>query len=284
MKKLIFNIENRGNGWIYHWFCYMISGLRFIGTNKSKVGPDSRDIFNRNSENIDTIDLDVPIYITIPSLPTPILSYQLETLELIKDVYTVIDKSDIKEDDIVINNYGEFIVDTEFHIAREGYEFLRNLFQQRIRKDPSKSFKNKKYYLSRSKTHTLLGNAQDNFIKRRQIVNEIDLSSVLSKLGIETIFLEDYSLEDKFRIFQEASLIISPNSGGLFFCLFSSIATKIVEINSAHPGQISRQYEDQCRFADVPYFKYKCSMFDMYDNMFINIEEFLHFLIQNKII
>ena len=38
MKKAIFHLEERGGGFIYHWFIYMIGGLRFIGTKLSIIG------------------------------------------------------------------------------------------------------------------------------------------------------------------------------------------------------------------------------------------------------
>ena len=135
--------------------------------------------------------------------------------------------------------------------------------------------------MSRTRSHLLVGNAQDNNIKRRQIINEEELSKELLKEGIETIFLEDYPLDKKIQIFNEAELIVSPNSGGLTFTLFSNPHTTIVEINAVNPYHISRQYEDQCRFFNVKYKRYSCECVDSHDNMTINIEEFINFLKAN---
>ena len=272
--KVIFHIEHRGHQFIFHWFIYMLSGLRYLGTNNSRWGQDSnpKDRFEQNIHSI----IDIPkkpylLYISV--LPDPLISYQKETFEILKDEFTLIRKEDISPEDIVINNYGEHILNTDYHISPEGYTYLRNLFLSKL--NSTGEFKGKKFYLSRIRSHLLEGNAQDGNIKRRQILNEQELSKELSKEGIETIFLEDYPLDKKIQIFNEADIIISPNSGGLTFTLFSNPNTSIIEINTNNPHQISRQYEDQCRFFNVKYKRYRCHNYDGHDNMTINVEDFM---------
>jgi capsular polysaccharide biosynthesis protein len=275
--KVIFHIEHRGPQFIFHWFIYMLSGLRYLGTNNSRWGQDSNPK-NRFEQNV---GFNIPIpskpyLLYIPILPEPLISYQKETFEILKDEFKLISKEDINKEDIVINNYGEHILNTDYHISPEGYTYLRNLFLSKILM--TGEFKGKKYYLSRNRSHLLEGNAQDGNIKRRQILNDQELSKELLKEGIETIFLEDYPLDKKIQIFNEAEMIISPNSGGLTFTLFSNLSSIIVEINTNKPYQISRQYEDQCRFFNVKYKRYCCNNYDDYNNMTINVEDFMLFL------
>ena len=120
-------------------------------------------------------------------------------------------------------------------------------------------------------------------IKRRHVVNEIELINELKKFNIESIFLEDFSLQEKIKIFKFAKTIISPNSGGLTFTLFSD-NTNIIEMNVDIPSQIHRQYADQCRYFNIPYYKFTCQKIDINDNMEINIDEFISFLTNKMII
>ena len=211
-------------------------------------------------------------------MPNPPISFQRETFEILSDIIEIVDKKDIRPDDIVINNFGELLFVDKLYIPTKTYLFLRTIFMKRVTFEGT--YLNKKYYISRNKSHTLEGNADENFIKRRQIINENELSKALEKAEIVTIYLEDYSLKEKIKLFKEASLIISPNSGGLEFTLFSSPATKIIELNTKKPHQTYTQYEAQCKVLKVPYSRYTCHNYDELDNMTIDIIDFLAFLIK----
>lgn len=282
--KPIFHIEDRGNCFIFHWFSYMVAGFRHLGSTNSLKGTDGSGSFYQNSENIDfnNLDLSFPLKVYIPTLPNPLISYQAETFDILKDKFQLVSKSDFSINDIVINNYGEYILNSDYHICSKAYEYLRELFLSRVKL--RNNFKGKQYYVSRSKSHLLEGNASYSFIKRRHIFNDSEVIDFLGKFGIETIFLEDFSVEEKIQIFQEADLIISAGSGGLTFTLFCQPTITIVEIQTTFPSQISRQYQDQCRYLNVPYFKYVCDKYDSLDNMTINVEDFANFLIWNKIL
>ena len=277
--KPIFHIEDRGNVFIFHWFIYMVSGFRFLGTKQSLNGPDGSGSISQNDDNV-VLDLCEPLQLCISNLTKS--SYVLETFELLKDKFKLIDKQDINPEDVVVNNYGEFILNTDYYISPDGYNYVRELFLNRI--VPKGNYKGKRYYLCRSKSHLLEGNAKDGNIKRRHIINEDLLTRCLQLYNIKPIFLEDFNLEEKINIFNEAELIISPNSGGLTFTLFSNPSTTIVEINSPFTDQISRQYLDQCKYFKVPYYKYNCFNSDGCDNMNIDVQDFLKFLSYYKII
>ena len=198
----------------------------------------------------------------------------MESLDIIKDEYNVINYNDITDEDIVIFNYGEQILDDPYHISSEGYQFIKKLLLSKLSFTNS-VHKGKKYFVSRNKSHELSGN---NSTKRRQILNESELLPILEKYNIEMIFLEDYSTAEKIEIFQNSSLIVSPNSGSLTFTIFSGENLKVIELNVPNPNQISYQYKNQCDFFNVPYYKFMTEKIDDNDNMIVNIDEFNSFL------
>lgn len=285
-NRVIFYIENRGKDWIFHWMIYVIAGLRYINTNLSRNGNGCNwgslwalNINTEKEQNIHLYDpskVNPPFYICFKNVEK-FLDFQNQTLDLIKDEFNLVMESDIKPEDIVVFNYGEKILDNPYHISLDGYKFIKNLFLSKVNLENSKH-KNKKYYLSRSKSHLLDANRNDSNARRRQILNEIELSEKLKELGIETIFLEDYQIKEKIDIFHNSELIISPNSGGLTFTIFSTKNTKIIEINVDNPNQISHQYRDQCNSLNIPYYKYTTQKLDQNDNMAIDVKDFCDFI------
>lgn len=284
-RKIIFHIENRGASYIFHWFMYMIAGLRHLKTGGS-TGHDGSGVFEKNIEFFDLNNLKSPYYIYLNKelngiFSTTMTDFQKETFELIKDDFILIEKDEISDNDIVVNNYGEYIFNDEFHIPKEGYDFLKS-FENKItiNKDDIDNF-SKKFYISRNKSHLLDGNKNENNIKRRHIINENELIGYLSSIGYEIIFLEDYSLIEKIKLFKLAKTIISPNSGGLTFALYSTTNTHLIELNVNNPHQISRQYEDICRCYNIKYNRFTCEKIDHLDNMVINIDLFKIFIENN---
>jgi hypothetical protein len=277
MSRTVFHIEDRGNKWIAHWILYMLCGLRHVNNNTSRN--DNNVISNlkgggmleQNVNLYKPTNVNKPYNIYIPYIKE-FTDFQKESLELISDSFNLI--SEINDDDIVINNYGEFIDIKNGCITTEGYEFIRNLYLPKCQFE--NKFKNKKYYLSRSKSHLLSGNQSDNSIKRRQVINEEELSDSLKKYDIETIFLEDYNFKEKIQIFQESELIISPNSGGLTFSLFADQNTKIIELNVKEPSQISNTYYTQCSYLKIPYYRYITNKIDLNDNMIVDCNDFIN--------
>lgn len=307
-RKVIYNLENRGSTFIYHWFVFMIAGLRHIKDKNPTVGKDGHAKIERNLHLYESEMNKSPYNIFISDELNGMFSYtkndfQSQTIELLKDDFIFIDKSDINEEDIIINNYGEpvyFIEGDNAHNgyvsslndpnsnnykAKDGYQFLRDLGNKvKITEDDITKFKDKRFYLSRSKSHLLDGNISAGNIKRRHIMNEIEFQNELEKHNIELLFLEDYNLEEKIKIFKLASLIISPNSGGLLFSLYSGENTSIVELNVETPHQISKQYYDICNSFDIPYHKFICDKIDQNDNMLVKVDEFVNYLYNKKII
>jgi hypothetical protein len=307
-RKIIYHVENRGSSYIYHWLVYMISGLRHIKNKKPTMGFDGSGKFEQNI-GLYNQDFDKPPYrIYISNELSGVCAYkkndyQRQTIELLKDDFIFIEKDEISSDDIIINNYGEplYLIDgddinnryvnslndenSKLLSSKDGYQFLRDIGNKvEITEDDISKYKNKKFFLSRKNSHLLEGNSSVGQIKRRQILNEDELVNKLKEYDIDFIFLEDYTLEEKIKIFKLASLIISPNSGGLTFSLYSDENTNIVELNVANPHQISKQYYDICEKFNIPYTKFTCSKVDNYDNMSVDINSFISYLKNNNLI
>lgn len=283
MSRVVFHIENRGAIFIYHWFIYMISGLRHI-QNGGINGVGGSGKLEQNKELYDgNLKKPYNLYFSLnPSYKDDIfmLDFQKETFDLLKSEFKIVDN--INSEDIIINNYGEPIIDNGlYHISGEGYDYIKCIFK--IPKSEDESKYNKKYYLCRSKSHLLRGNEFFNNVKKRQIINENELCETLKSFGVEVVFLEDLNVEEKIKLFRNSETIISPNSGGLLFSIFSE-KTNIVELNVNNPTQISNQYLSICNHFNLPYFKYITNKIDSDDNMEINISDFIEFLKNNNIL
>jgi len=283
VRRIIFNIEDRASIFLYHWFIYMITGLRHLKTGGTQ-GNGGGGKLEQNKELFSgVVQEPYKVYFNYnPSYKDNLffLDFQEETFELLKGKFELV--RSINNDDIVLNNYGELINDyDEHHIPTEGYDYLKSIFEIPYENDEIKY--KKKYFIRRSKSHLLDGNQYFNNIKRRQIINENNLCDVLSTFGIEPIFLEDLSIREKIKLFRNSETIISPNSAGLLFSIFSN-KNKIVEINVSNPSQLSNQYQSICTHFNIPYFKYTSEKRDSNDNMEINIDDFITFLKNNFII
>jgi hypothetical protein len=274
--KTIFHIEDRGFQFIFHWVSYMLGGLRHIDTGNSIYGNLGGGVYEKNKDKYISGNLQKPYYIFFLKYDESV-SYLKESLDLISDEFILIKEFDINDEDIVINNFGEPIYEIGTHLHPDSYVFLRNLFLKKISDNESKH-KGKKYFIRRSKSHLSLGNVMENQIKRRQITNEDNLCETLESIGVESIFLEDYSFFEKILIFNQSDMIISPNSAALTFSIFSDLSTKIIEINVEAPHQISNQYESQCKCLNIPYFKLISEKIDSYDNMHVEPENLINLL------
>ena len=191
-------IEDRGYSWLYHWIVYMIGGLRHIPIEDNKK---------------------IRIHINIAQDQ----GYHLESLQMISDIYNNCIPTD---DCIKIYHHGEPVIRPDY-VDPNTFIFLRTLFLSRI--NTSHTFDPlARYYITRKNSGTV--NPANNGRNIRQILNDGEILPELEKLGIKCIHLENYSFKEKIRIFQTASMIISPQSGSLTFSIFANENTHIIEI------------------------------------------------------
>ena len=273
MSKVIISLEDRGYKYIYHWFLLMISGLRKIQQYPDGDGVVSFNIREQNNKDFNINNYNSIYHVCLPDMENYLDKFHLETLDLIKDRFKFIRTEEISSSDIVLYNWGEVL---KYHgssnnLDKESYFFIKNLFSENIKE----SHNGYEYiYLRRNNSHLLSGNSG---LKRRQIINESELENELLKYGFKSINLEEYSIIDKIKIFKNNKVVISPNSAGLIFSIFSENST-MVEINVENPSQISNQYKELCENMNLFYNKFTAYKIDNDDNMLINIEDFIKFM------
>ena len=305
-RRVIFHLEHRAGVFMGHWFQFMISGLRHIN-NTIIIGSDS-SINNRINQNLEFYNKDnvkppYYIYIDMKNFPNGFDDFHLQTLELIKDKFILIRKEDITREDIIVNNYGEevlfghnmsiygisnipIICRSFSDISSDGWYYLKDLLKININDEDFEKY-NKNYYLCRSKSHLLNGNKIFQTGRRRQILNESELIDKLKIYNIESIFLEDYPVIEKIKLFSCAKIIISPNSSGMVFSMFlSDRKSSLVEINtiSSQTSGGGRIWESLCESFNIPYYLYFTKQIDSAENMVMNISDFIDFLKKNNLI
>lgn len=252
---------------MYHWFIYMLGGLKFINDNNDKIYIN----FDNGKPG--------HWYTWGTGSLTEFLDFHTESLELIKHKFEVVEE--LKPDDIIIRHHGspnwsdQYLNDYKNGSLRDVYKFLKELIQVDINDYDVKKYGGKKFYISRNQSHKLAGN---NGIKRRQILNSEELENRLEKYGFETIYLEDYNVVEKVKLFTLSDVIISPNSAGLIFSIFSKPTTKIVEINVGQmnfaPVMING-YRDICETFDIEYHFFESNKVDEFDNSNVDVEKFI---------
>ena len=96
---------------------------------------------------------------------------------------------------------------------------MRNAFFQKLNlMEQIRPFR--KIYISRRKA------------TRRKIVNQDDLSILLSNYDFETVFLEDYTIEHQIKLLYETRCVIAPHGAGLTNILFMQPETKVIELKA----------------------------------------------------
>lgn len=110
-------------------------------------------------------------------------------------------------------------------------EFSVTLLKNRLQLDSSLK---KKVYISRGKS------------KSRKILNEVDLLLMLKKYKFEVVFLEEHTVENQYRIFSEAKVIIAQHGAGLTNCLGSKGAHIIELFNPDWPMNMYSLLVSEC--------------------------------------
>jgi capsular polysaccharide biosynthesis protein len=224
MQKVVYVLEDRGNDFIFHWFLFMISSLKEFK------------------------DCPKPIYFHTFSH----VNFQKETFELLKpDFYFLEDLTDCK----TINLHGsKLLVESPTDLLeKDCYTFLRNV----ILKDSLKNNNNpQKYlYISRNYSHNCDCNLNRGGVRMRQLINENSIFPILKEFGFEYIILEEFSLKEKIKLFQDAKYIVTPNGGALTMCLFANEKSKIIEIHD-DLSKDENQYYNICKNLDIAIERY----------------------------
>jgi capsular polysaccharide biosynthesis protein len=225
-NSMILNVlENRENFIFMHWFLFVISGLCDLIHDKNLERPI---LFHTNVTE----------------------DFQRETFELLKPDFEYIENV---ENYTIINRHGAPLVG-RCHVLDHYYHFVRDSILVKNNLEVTTPFR--RIYISRSKSHLLLCNQG---LKRRQMINESALMERLTQEGFECIYLEDYNLRDKIKLFQESKIVVSPNGGAFTMCFFANKASTMVFIRN--PGTTETQYSHICEVLSIPivyYEKVRC--------------------------
>ena len=101
----------------------------------------------------------------------------------------------------------------------------------------------KKFYVSRrTYIHNDTSNLGTNYTTRRKCMNEDALVELLTSYKIPEVFCEQYSMEEKIRLFSNAELVIGFIGGGLTNLLFSPSTTRVLCINTPEFATINKRF------------------------------------------
>ena len=288
MKKIYYLME-RGNTYLYHFIIFNLGGLANIILNIESSLTDKSELsypwpappcFSDKSKLISKeLDEKIKDIYPIPIYMKCKCKFQQEAFEIISDKFTLITDISHEKDYCIKQIYGVRCTEASNYIGDnlEVYvPFLRNLFLSRIH---NRIFDKKMIYIMRGG-------------KIRCVLNEEELiTNVLKKYNIQNIRLEDYSFEDKIRLFNSASLVISPLSSALTFSIFANEKTRILELRNK--GRITpletggfgfkeptHHYSSITDILNLSYHRYSNFVEDPNGNFKINTEDFDKYLEQ----
>jgi tetratricopeptide (TPR) repeat protein/capsular polysaccharide biosynthesis protein len=157
--------------------------------------------------------------------------YQQETLNLLGIPQDKIIESDrrshIQASELIVPSFPGYLD----WVPEGTIKFLRQTFLPQTEQTQNNSNNQDErglIYVSRAKA------------KNRQLVNEVEVSQLLTASGFVTVFLEEMSFLEQITIFANAKIIVAPHGSGLTNLVFCSPNTKIVELFS--PNYIRTDY------------------------------------------
>ncbi|MGB5969408.1 MAG: glycosyltransferase family 61 protein [Spirulinaceae cyanobacterium] len=101
-------------------------------------------------------------------------------------------------------------------INQENYLFSRSLFKEEIKLGKQQT--PKRIYVQRGK------------VKRRKVVNEKKVISLLASYGFQPVTMESKTIKEQAEIFAQAEAIIAPHGAALTNLLFIQPGTKVIEL------------------------------------------------------
>jgi hypothetical protein len=102
----------------------------------------------------------------------------------------------------------------------------------------------KRFYVSRrSWVHNDTSNMGTNYTERRKCLNENHVVAMLQKYGVEEVFLELLSMEEKAVYFTNAELVVGVIGGGMCNLLLSPTTTKALCIPTPFFREINKRFE-----------------------------------------
>lgn len=112
----------------------------------------------------------------------------------------------------------------------------------------------KRFYISRrSWIHGKTDNIGTNYTTRRKCMNEDDIVLLLKKYGIEEIFTELLTTDEKIALFKNAELVVGIIGGGMCNLLFAPESTKSLCIVTPHFLTINQRFQYSMNHTNILY-------------------------------
>jgi hypothetical protein len=112
----------------------------------------------------------------------------------------------------------------------------------------------KRFYISRrSWIHGKTENIGTNYTTRRKCMNEDDIVELLKRYGIQEIFTELLTTEEKLAYFKNAELVVGVVGGGMCNLLFSPPNTKALCINTPEFLTVNKRFEHSMNHTKIVY-------------------------------
>ena len=283
-KKLIYYMQNREYGFLFHFFMFTISALRHCKGERPIIYiPYMRPTLKEVDANaIRSLGFGDHELNTTRGFPPDYnwdnCKINYEICELLKDKYQFIytlEELPSYESYTIVKSGGE-----ENDVWGDSFQFLKSLFEDIVGKAPLNP--NKYIYITRkgSEIISLHGGK-----KVRCILNEDELLNAIQPLGFQCVQLETLSFIDKIRLFQSAKIVVAPNTAALMFCLFSTTNSHIVELIPRYiVGQFKThwkqtQYQEMCEMMNISYTRFQSYTYvEDYLNGTIDIPSLVLFL------
>lgn len=252
---IIYELEDRGMQFFYHWFVYILGGLRHIEKH------------------------DVKTIIYMPWFKEW-HDYEKDSLEYFSDCFIfLLHSDDLKQykDATIIRHHGEPLLSSDT-VHSECFIYLREKFT--VDKDVQVD-KQKYIFLRRNNTHLL---PQTGKTSSREIINEKDIFPLLSRYNIQIVDIVRLTLKEKIRLFQTSRMIMGVWSGGFTLSFCASPETLIIDFYPKNWPHGYNHYMIMCQAVSVPYLNFNDIYFatDGGDvctrNMMIDVPAFEKFL------
>ena len=266
-KDILYYLEGRGGHLsLYHFIILNLGGLYYIDKEDyTRYANDGGKLNDTRVVYSTTTKLTYPIKIYIEKGNGPVSNTFNEAFELIKDTYILLNTIPDGEQYEIVSIYGEPVfLNTASNNPSNVFPFLRSLFLSRI--DFTKNIESicgkKRFFIGRKRS--IGTNTTYHTHAIRTLMNEKVFVENLKKFNICCIYLEDYTFEEKIRLFNSAELIISTNSSALTCLLWCNLDVKVIElINKAVGCGRGEHYKLICDTLGLKYYKYS----DIHDDM-----------------
>jgi hypothetical protein len=237
MEK-VYELENRGYQFIYHWFFLTLAGLRHLEKPGCKV------------------KVYMPWYKD--------LGYHNDSLPYFSDKFEFLCTSNNRPKCPVEFFHGESLIGHD-RIATDGYLYVREAL---LRNKTYEVEKGKRVYITRTGSASLESNRGN---LHHAVLNEADLVELLTAHGFTVVHLEELNLEQKIALFRTAEVIVAPFGGGLTFTALCEPWQNVIELVSPRLSIHLHHYRIICEELGVPYTRFE-AVYTADDNLNIHVD------------